>query len=317
MAKKETSKSLSSLIEMYSAEKQESFVSTGILPIDKLWGGGICPGGLYAIWGPQGSGKSTIALQIVKSFCKRGEKCLWLDVEKALNVNQQEAFGVRQFVEDGTLLHLKADTYVQADEITTAVANDKELNIKLVVVDSETMLNAKLADDQRVDDNQPGVKARQASTWLTKVKGQFFDAGITMIVLFHARANISMTANPYAPATKQAGGYAALHCPDCILQVQPGQKFGDKDMPDGQVIHLQCDKNKFAKPFVKKDVKLFYGKGILKKVCIIDSAIEQGLIVQSGSFFKLPNGDTIRGTQALYDVSPDVLKDLQSKLTDN
>lgn len=313
MSKKE-SLSLSDLLQQYSAEKQEELIPTGIIPIDDLWGGGISPNGLYGIWGPQGSGKSTIALQIVKSFCKRGDKCLWLDVEKALNINQQESFSVRQYVEDGTLLHLQASTYAQADEITTAISKDKELNIKLVVVDSETMLLAKLADDQRVDDAQPGTKARQCSLWLTKVKDQFYNAGIAMIVLFHARANISMTSNPYAPATKQAGGYAALHIPDCILQVQPGQKFGDKERPDGQILHLSCDKNKFAKPFVKMDTKLFFGRGILKKVCIIDKALEQGVISQNGSFFKLPSGETIRGTQALYDLSSDVMKDIQSHL---
>lgn len=312
MAKKSSGASLSDLINQYSAEKEDKFIPTGLQTIDDMIGGGICPGGMYGMWGPQGSGKSTVAAQILKSFCKRGDRCVWIDVEKALNKNQQEAFGLRQYVEDGTLIHVTASTYVEVDDLTMAIANDAEMNIKLVVVDSESMLMAKIADDQRVDDNQPGQKARQCSVWLTKVKDAFFRKGISIIVLFHARANISMTANPYAPASKQAGGYAALHIPDCILQVQPGQKFGDKESPIGQVVHLTTDKNKFASPFKKVDFKLFFGVGIKKSVELIDKALELGIITQSGSFFKLPNGETVRGTETLYSLSADTLREVKS-----
>lgn len=312
MAKKSSGASLSDLINQYSAEKEDEFIPTGIQTIDDMIGGGICPGGMYGMWGPQGSGKSTVAAQILKSFCKRGDRCMWIDVEKALNKNQQEAFGLRQYVEDGTLIHVTASTYVEADDLTMAVANDSDMNIKLVVVDSESMLMAKIADDQRVDDNQPGQKARQCSVWLTKVKNAFFKKGIAIIVLFHARANISMTANPYAPASKQAGGYAALHIPDCILQVQPGQRFGDKENPTGQVVHLTTDKNKFAPPFKKVDFKLFFGVGIKKSVELVDKALELGIITQSGSYFKLPNGETVRGTETLYSLPADTLREIKS-----
>lgn len=315
MAKKTSGVSLSDLVNQYSAEKEDTFIPTGISTIDDMIGGGICPGGMYGMWGPQGSGKSTVAAQIIKSYCKRGDRCMWIDVEKALNKNQQEAFGLRSYVEDGTLIHVAASTYVEADELTMAVANDNEMNVKMVVVDSESMLMAKIADDQRVDDNQPGQKARQCSVWLTKVKDAFFRKGISIIVLFHARANISMTANPYAPASKQAGGYAALHIPDCILQVQPGQKFGDKECPTGQIVHLTTDKNKFAPPFKKVDFKLFFGVGIKKSVELIDKALECGVITQSGSFFKLPNGETIRGTDNLYSLPSETLKEIKKHMS--
>lgn len=306
--------SLADLISQYSAEKDDVMIPTGVLTLDYLFGGGLNPGSLYSFWGVQGSGKTSVALQISRSYCKRGDKVLWIDVEKALNKNQQEAFGVRKYVEDGTFIHVTANTYVDADKLTTAVADDKGANIKLVVVDSETMLLTKVADDQAVDDNQPGQKARQASVWLNKMKVQFYEAGITGIVLSHARANISMTANPYAPKEKQAGGYGVLHTADCILKIQPGQKFGDKKEPEGQIIHLMCEKNKFAKPFQTKDVKLYFGYGIKKRVEVIDAAIAQGIISQSGSFFKLPSGDTIRGTEVLYQLPSDQLKDIQSQL---
>ena len=118
-----------------------------------------------------------------------------------------------------------------------------------------------------------------------------------------------MSAGPYAPASKQAGGFAAKHVPDVILHIQPGQKLKDDVL--GQIIHLECDKNKFAKPFTQIDRKLFFGKGIVKKVELVDMAIEKGLIVQSGSFFKLPDGETIRGTAQLYDLPNEKLVSLK------
>ena len=267
---------------------------------------------MYGVWGVQGSGKSTLVFQIIKAFCKKGLKVCFVDVEKAFNKKQQIAFGLREYVENGAIIYLTVDNYVQLDEVVTAVGKDPE--VKLLVVDSETQLLPKLLDDVSVADNQPGQKARQASVLLTKMKSRFYEAGIASIILFHARANISMTANIYAPAEKQAGGFAGRHIPDVILQVKAGQKIKDGDGILGQVVHLVCDKNKFVPPYRQISRNLLFGRGIVKKNEIIDLAIERGLITQSGSFFKLPGGETIRGTAALYEMSNDMVRDLQSKL---
>lgn len=299
MAKKEVT--LDSVLSKYSAEKEEPMVPTRIIPIDELLGGGLAVGGMYCLWGPPGSFKSSIALQTVKAFCKRGEKVAYIDVEKALNVSQQKAFGVREYVENGTLLHITADTYEQIDEICMAIAKDG--SIKLVVVDSETQLLPKMGEDADVASNQPGVKARQCSVWVTKTKSAFYTAGITSIILAHARANISMQ-SMYGPATKMAGGYALAHVPDAIVQFLPGQKFGDKLAPDGVVVHISTDKNKFAPPFKRVDAKCYYGKGINNKVYLIDWALDNGIIQKNGSFFNV-NGESIRGTEALYAMSSD------------
>lgn len=311
MAKKESTVSLAEIVQRYSAEKEWELIPTGIPTLDKTLGGGTCPGAMYGIWGEQGSGKTTIAVQIMKGYLKRGERCLMIDTETAMNTQQQESYGIRKYVEDGLLIHVTAATYVEAHEITKAVYKDTELNVKFVLIDSETMLQPKCGDDLKIDDNQPGQKARQAYNWLTATKQNFFEKGITSMIIFHARANISMTMNPYAPASKQAGGYAAKHIPDCIIQVQAGQKFGEKATPDGQVIHITTDKNKFAAPFQKYDAKLFFGVGIKKSVDLIDTAISLGLIKQSGSFFTF-DGETVRGTDALYNMSTEQLRKVKS-----
>lgn len=313
MAKK-TDGSLSSILQQYSAEKEETFTPTGILTIDKLFGGGLYAGGMYAFWGPQGCGKSTVAFQIMKRFAKQDQKSVFLDIEKAFNQAQQEAFGLREYVENGTIAHVTADNYVQVDEICSAIAADG--SVKLVVVDSESSLLPKLPQDTDISSAQPGQKARQSQLLLTKVKSLFYQKGIISIWLFHARANISMTANPYAPQEKMAGGWGARHIPDLVLHLNPGQKIKDGDSIQGQVVHLECEKNKYTAPFVKRDVSLYFGVGIKKKQEILDYSVENGLIKQSGSFFTLPNGETIRGRDALNDLTNEQLKVLQQELTD-
>ena len=304
MAKKESS--LASILNQYNAEKEETFIPTGVLPIDEILGGGLTPGGMYCAWGPPGSFKSTVSMQIAKSYCKRGDKVVIIDVEKALNQQQQETFGVREYVLNGTLIHVTVETYAQADELCLAIASEKDSGIKLVIVDSETQLMPKMGEDVQVDSNQPGVKAKQSSVWITKMKAAFYNAGITSIILAHARANLNMT-SPYGPSTKMAGNYATLHVPDAIIQFLPGQKFGDKLAPEGVVCHISTDKNKFAPPFKRVDAKCYYGVGVKKSVYLVDWALENGVIEKNGSFFNV-NGQSIRGTEALYNMSSENLK---------
>ena len=223
-----------------------------------------------------------------------------------MNKQQQETFGVREYVENGSLIHVTVETYAQIDELCLAIASDKNSGIKLVIVDSETQLMPKMGDDVQVDSNQPGVKAKQSSVWITKMKSAFYNAGITSIILAHARANLNMS-SPYGPTTKMAGNYSTLHVPDAIIQFLPGQKFGDKQSPEGVVVHISTDKNKFAPPFKRVDAKCYYGTGIKKSVYLIDWALENGVIEKNGSFFNV-NGESIRGLESLYSLSKDQLK---------
>lgn len=311
MAKKQEN-SMESILAKYGAEMPLEFTTTGSLAVDAVLGGGIADGGMYAFWGPQGSGKSTVAIQALKQCCKQHKKCALIDVEKAFNKQQQEAFGVREYVEDGTLLYLTADNYAQVDEICMALAKS---DVKLVVVDSETALLVALPEDVDITSERPGQKARQASLLLAKVKSAFYRAGIASIWVFHARANISMgPANPYAPQEKMAGGFSQKHTPDAILKITAGQKIGDKGTPEGQVIHLETEKNKFTRPFQKVDTELIFGKGTSKKREVIMFALQQGIIKQSGSFFTMPDGSTVRGTAALNELDSSQLADIKSAL---
>ncbi len=313
MAKK-TDNSLDSILQQYGVNAQEfETISTGSLVLDAVLGGGVTLGSMIALWGIQGSGKSSIAFNIMKAFCKKGKKCAFIDVEKAFNARQQKAFGLFEYVESNQITVLTADNYEDVYKICLALAKSQEYS--LIAIDSETMINEVVPEDVDIASDRPGQKARQSAKMLNGLKSVFYSNNVACILLSHARANLDMTGNMYAPKEKMAGGFALRHIPDVIVQVQPGQKLKRGEELYGQVLHVMSEKNKFTVPFQKLDVKIIFGKGIDKKTEIVDLAIEQGLITQSGSFFKLPNGDTVRGTDALYSsLSNEQLRSLRDSL---
>lgn len=312
MAKK-SSTDIASILQQYSTNKVYEFTTTGSLVLDKTLGGGVANGSMYAIWGEQGSGKSTIAGQIMKQYCKQGKKVIFIDVEKAFNENQQVSWGVKDYVDSGQITVLIADNYQDVSNIVVGVAKSGEYS--LVVIDSETeILPVSDVEELDVASARPGQKSQQGNLTMTQAKSLFYKADIASIWIFHARANIQMTANPYAPATKQAGGYGGKHVPDVILKVQPGTKIKEDDQVVGQVLHLETEKNKFTLPFQKRDVSFFFGKGISKKQELIDIAVAQGVIKQSGSFFSLPDGSNVRGTQALKELTNEQYQKIQDSI---
>ena len=243
------------ILKMYAARPQNDFMDTGIDCLNELWGGGVCPGAMYSMWGAPGAGKSTVTSQIMKSFLRNGKKVLLVDSEKAMNDNQQVAFGLKKYADDGSFIRLVCNNY---DELQDIVEGAPSLGISLFVLDSETELVPAISREMRVTDSQPGIKAKQSSFILTLMKNMFYSNSIGSIVLFHERANLSMTGFN-GPDSKQAGGFAAKHIPDVITHLIPHGRVMDGDQRIGVDLELTTDKNKFAPPFVSIRKKLIFG----------------------------------------------------------
>lgn len=323
MAKKKDDSSIESLLSQYSTLSDSSFqrdkVRVNPACVNTLFGGGITPGSMYGFWGGAGSGKSTIALQIVRSYCAQGRKCAIIDTEHALNDNQLQSFGLYDYLKSGLLFVF--NNAGDFSDVEVLIEGIKDAGgFELVVLDSETE-TAVASDGLKVADVRLGLHARQSGYILQKMKTLFFRSNIASIIIFHARANIQMTGIPAhgAPATKQAGGYAATHIPDLILKVSGGQKFrqdpSDKQSAVvGRFVTLECEKNKFAIPFQQITERLFFGLGISEKYSTIDRALELGVIVRRGPYYLLPNGDQVCGLSELYKISNDVVRTLKEQL---
>lgn len=310
---------LSNIIAKYNSSNFDNVEMTpsGLRVLDKLLGGGFAPGYCYSLYGTPGAGKSTLTFQIIKSFCKRGKKVIFVDVEKSLNDWQQEAFGLREYVESGLLSILVIGNVSEFNDVITAIEFANKGEVDLVVVDSVTMIREVASADLRVEDVRPGLHARQMSFLLGKLKDAFYRVGVTSILIMQARANLNISGpSQYAPQYKQSGGYAEQHIPDVIIKVEAGAVIKDIDgIVQGNRVRISCDKNKFAKPKTTIARNLYFGKGIIRREEIVEDAIEQGLI-QSGSagYFTLPSGDKVRGMQALIDLPKETLAEIQRSL---
>lgn len=318
MAKKTTASgqkmSADDIFSKYAANTSDTFIPLDVECLNELWGGGLNLGTMYSFWGEPGTGKSTLTFQVIKSLLKQGLKVLFVDVEKALNVNQQITFGLKQFIDEGLLIHTTIQDYVDLQQIINAATTS---GITCMVVDSETQILPAMDEEISVADVRPGLKARQSGNVMTLCKNKFYNEKIASIWIFQARANIQIGGMPAygAPAFKQAGGMSAIHIPDVITKLSTKSKVKEGDSVIGVNLHIVCEKNKFTSPNVVKEKKLIYGVGISKRVDTVDKAISMGIIQQGGAgYFTLPDGTRHRGLQTLYKLPGEVLTDLAKRI---
>lgn len=314
--------SIADVLNEYGIDRPTTFVDTGIDTLNDILGGGIARGSSYAMWGVAGCGKSTIAAQTLRSFCRQGLKCVLVDTERAWNDLQLQSFGLWEYKESGLLIHLTVRDYAQLEDVCKVISSDQDAGISFAVFDSMSELEAYADKTLTVKDCRPGIKALQASFLLPRIKNWFADADIASLWLFHARANLQMgVPNPYASKDRQDGGYAALHVPDAIIKLSVGfklkEKEGDTEEVYGVELFMEATKNKFSKPFRQKKVKLIFGQGVSKRYATIDEAVASGVIRKSGASYSLPWGEKFFGVKKLYAMEHTTLKRLYEYLRTN
>lgn len=306
MAKKNDA-SILDIMETYGGSEELVMHSTGIKALDDISGGGLMEGGLYAFWGEQGTGKSSLCAQIARKFCEEGYRVAYIDSEKSLNPKQMNIYGLTEYLctkenPDNMLLHL--NTVVTMKECDDAnaklVANG---TFKLIIIDSETELLAKSVDDMDVEAKTIGEHARQSQVMLNKLKCHVHLNNLIAIVMFQARANIQTMPSYGASDKKQAGGFSAKHIPDAILKIARGASIKDTEGKKiGHVMKMEYEKNKIHQP-EGTEQQFIYGVGISNKIGVIDAALERGLIEVSGNSYVLGNGNKYVGKKKLYDMT--------------
>lgn len=320
---KEKTLSLKDALEKYKTVSTSQYEYIPIFPdvLNILWGGGMCPGHLYTIWGEAGCGKSSVALQIANSFCQTGKRVWYIDSEYALNERQLGSFQLLDYVEDGTFTSLAVSDYKQLEDIVKSInlADAEELP-QLIVLDSESMLLPYYTDrTASVSDHQPGVKARQAGIVLPLMKSICANKGIAVILILHARANIDMVGS-FGPSDKAAGSYILYHIADVRTKISVSSKIyevpSDKDSKIiGCHARITTEKNKFAPPRIELTFPLIYGQGITNLHYTIQGCIEEGIISGGGGgVYTLPSGDKVKGITNLYALDAPILRDLFNKL---
>lgn len=266
MAKHDFKKMYEQLMDLTC--KEEKFNPTGSIILDAVIsdGRGLPEGIFIEIASESGCGKSTMCFHIAKKYCAQGKRVVYIDTESGVNSNQVKCFGLQEYVDQMLFIPVRLQTYGEVDDFLSQVLDDPE--VSLIIYDSITATVPGRLTERNVDEmNEPGVAARLQSNFLQKFKARFKNSNKTMIFVNQLRTKIAMG---YGQVTKlaQAGGQALGYYMDVRLmmkkvkmleQTLPGY---DKPVPYGCDLAIWADKNRYARPLLKKVITIHFGKGV-------------------------------------------------------
>jgi len=286
-------------------------IPTGSLSLDAALGiGGMPRGRICEIYGPEASGKTTLALHIVAEAQKTGGYAAFVDAEHALDPIYANNLGVNT----KDLLVSQPDHGEQALEITETLVRSNAIDV--IVVDSVAALVPKAEIEGDMEDQQMGLQARLMSKAMRKLSGSVNKSKTTVIFINQIREKIGvMFGNPETTS----GGRALKFYTSVRLDIRRiGSVKEGRDIT-GNKTRVKVVKNKLAPPFKKAEFEIIYGEGISKEADLLNLAVEADIVEKSGSWYSYGDTNLGQGTSNCREYlqeNPDIMKEIEDKVKD-
>jgi recombination protein RecA len=284
-------------------------IPTGAISLDVALGiGGLPRGRVVEIYGPESSGKTTVALHAVANAQRAGGIAAFIDAEHALDPDYAKKLGV----DTDALLVSQPDTGEQALEIADMLIRSGALDV--IVIDSVAALVPRAEIEGEMGDSHVGLQARLMSQALRKITGALNSSGTTAIFINQLREKIGVM---FGSPETTTGGKALKFYASVRLDVRRIETLKDGTEPVGNRTRVKVVKNKVSPPFKQAEFDILYGQGISREGGLIDMGVEQGLVRKSGAWYTY-DGDQLgqgkENARAFMRDNPDLADELEKKI---
>jgi len=284
-------------------------IPSGSILVDHALGvGGYPKGRIVEIYGPESSGKTTLALHAIAECQKKGGRAAFVDAEHAIDPDYAAKLGVN--IDE--LILSQPDSGEQALEIVEMLASSGAVDC--IIVDSVAALVPQQELDGEMSDNSVGLQARLMSKALRKLAGVLNRTGCLVIFINQLREKVGVL---YGNPETTTGGRALKFYASIRLDIRRAEAIKSGSGIIGNTVKVKVVKNKVAPPFKSCVIDMIYGKGISKTGELIDVGVEDGFISKSGNWYEIAGGKIGNGREAakMYlDQHPEMAEDLEKKI---
>ncbi|NKQ52921.1 recombinase RecA [Amycolatopsis sp. K13G38] len=284
-------------------------IPTGAIALDIALGiGGLPRGRVVEIYGPESSGKTTVALHAVANAQKAGGIAAFIDAEHALDPEYAKALGV----DTDALLVSQPDTGEQALEIADMLIRSGALDI--LVIDSVAALVPRAEIEGEMGDSHVGLQARLMSQALRKITGALSNSGTTAIFINQLREKVGVM---FGSPETTTGGKALKFYASVRLDVRRIETLKDSGDAVGNRTRVKVVKNKVAPPFKQAEFDILYGQGVSREGSLIDMGVDQGILRKSGAWYTYEGDQLGQGKEnarKFLRENPDIANEIEKRI---